>query len=188
MFDPLVTWPELDLAKITNTALYSNLAAIFTPIRKTIRGVRGSITRKYYKVDFVEFHPVDDAHKHFDMDDCLVIRRTEEEAVLVGKTIIDLRLYDGETEYDYRKDTSFLIVAENVLDATEKTVFAWHNNRLYPTIFGDYWNGKEYEITFCFQIFETPDDVEVRNYDAWDDSEMVGSLTYQDKTSKVIVL
>jgi hypothetical protein len=182
-----ILWDELDLDEIMNSANYTLFSAQFNPQRKTVRGVAGTINRKYYRVQFMANVIVDDGLKHFDFYDYLVIHRTEEETALLGLSIKDLTLYDGASVYAYRNDSSFLIIGQNAGDASDLTVFAWHKGEIAPTVFGDAPFGVEFEIIWCFQIWQAPDEIEVRNYGDWDDSELEGTAVYQDVTSKVVI-
>jgi len=183
---------SLDTAALQNVSNYKTLAATVVQERRSFRGTLGRIKRQYYNVRFEQDKLVDPGFKYFDDDDLLIVKREEEEAVLISdsggpRKIKSLTFYenDGATEYNYRNDENFLIIADD--GAGIKAVFAWYKGALRPTVFSDVWDDTVYTIETVFQIWRPPSDISIRNMWMTNDGPLSGNVLYKDLTSVVVI-
>jgi hypothetical protein len=181
----------LDVTGIKNTNNYSLLEAYFWDSRQSIRKSLATITRNGFEHEFQENVEVGLEHKNTGDEYYRLIHETEMEEVLVNDSagpmyIKNLTIYEnGGTEYDYRNDQSFLIIARDSSDNV--AVFGFINERLYETVFTDVWNNVQYEIEFCFSGKRMLENTKLRNVNTDDNSPISGSLDTQDMTSAVII-
>lgn len=182
----------LDIDAIETTNNYSLLEAVFWDSRASIRKRLATITRNGFETDFQENVEIGLEHKNTGDEYYRNIQELEMIDDLInhpsGPLVIkNLSFYDntGTTLIDYRNDLSFLIIARD--SSGNPAVFGYHDERLYPTVYTDVWNGVDYEVEFCFSMKRMPENTKLRNVNFDDNSPISGSLDCQDMTSAVII-
>lgn len=125
------------------------------------------------------------------------IRRRDFEETLLGATIYNLSLYTAgghTTELDFSSDENFLILAED--SSGNKAVLVWYSNQLYPTVYSDTWDGTDYEILNCFQIWEPESRSNLRNvfrnypedkHTGITDSPMTGKIRFNNLDREILI-
>jgi len=187
-----VTEWTIPIIDIINNANYSSVDVRKTTVLENIRVAGNEFNRRYYVLDFGRMVNVDRSMKTmFAQEQALFVIKRDDintDLVTTGKVVNNLSLYDsdGTTLFDYRNNENFFLVLQDSDD--NYSVVGWWGGLLYPTVFADYYDNREYAIITAFQILEPPANNSWRNaptdgdYDNYN-ANIEHSNQYQDMTS-----
>lgn len=183
---------EIDMDELLDTDNYKDLEAVITLTHRTVKGIGGKYTHKFYNLIFQEKKGIDRDFKYFADDDHIFIERTDFDDYLKDKFIKDGVLYSSLSpdvvDDGFRADENFLIIAENATAYNPglKAIFAYYQGGFTQTIFGQIFPLQGYKILKCYQHLRPPLDLEIRNANigTWqEDAPLEGAIMYQDMTA-----